>query len=397
MSIDVFWGGFLEDIMALEYSGNICQHGCSYCFANANKQERHKNVTGAIGFLYNKTPSTYKDALWREGYPICISNRSDPFSPNNLVSTEALFEHLKGFPNGVLIQTKTNKNCVDLIDILGPKKAVVFVSVPMLDERIAKIVEPGAPLPKDRLDVMRKLIAKGYHVQAGINPIEQTWLPLKDFDALIAEIKSIGVNHVYMNPLNLSKHRLQKISPSIKNRLMGAENLSDEARDDYADSCAKYLIDSGFELYYTNIPGKSGYHNETKKLFYRTMPTLQDYVNHCYEQLTDGGYLLLKFKDFFGFISRSHPIFKASFKDTAMLRGYLIRVDHELWKAHREIPSLYQMLNIYWNDRLSGFGLWGNPLFAEAMRSGKLLRDESRNPILYFDGEIQFDDRKEVM
>jgi DNA repair photolyase len=398
VSIGVYYVEFLETPNALEYSGARCQHGCAYCFANINKADRTSSVTSAINFLYKK-PVTYADALWREGYPICVSNRSDPFSPNNLWDTEALFSHLKDFPNGVFVQTKTNRHCEGLIDVLGPKKAVVFVSVPMLDPNIAKIVEPGAPPPQARLETMARLRRKGYHVIAAINPIERTWLPERDFEALVAELRRIGVWHVYMSTLGLSAHRKKKYSPELRRRLLGADTVGEEAKEDYAAECGKWLLGGGFEVSLDSLPGKSGFNAATKSVFPRPMPLLQDYVNHCYGTLPKGGHLLLRFRDFYEFISDGHPLFRARFReaDNATLRAYIIRMSHDLWKAHPRIESLYQLLNIYWNDRESGFGLWGNALFAEAFGNGRLMVDGQKNPILYFNGDVQAEDRKEVM
>jgi hypothetical protein len=129
------------------------------------------------------------------------------------------------------------------------------------------------------------------------------------------------------------------------------------------------------------------------------MPLLQDYVNHCYETLPKGGHLLLRFRDFYEFISDGHPLFRLRFReaDNATLRAYIIRMNHDMWKAHSHIESLYQLLNIYWNDRVSSFGLWNNALFAETTQNGRPMMDDQKNPILYFNGDVQTEDRKEVM
>jgi len=400
-AIEPIWGSFMEHPAALDYSGDTCFHGCAYCFAIANKQERRNSVTGAIRFLYRKKTSSYQDALLKEGYPICCSNRSDPFSPNNLASTEALFTHLKELPNGVFIQTKTHPACFDLIDMLGPKKAVVFVSIPMLDETIAKTVEPGAPSPKVRLDIIQKLVSKGYHVIFAINPCDPTFLPEEDFYSLVAEIKRIGITHIYTFPLSLSAHRIRRLGPRLKSRLMGIAEETAEIqgiREDYAYAVARELIDDGFEVN-SRIARRSNFWEETKRICKRTFPLRQDFVNYCYDKLPSGGHLLLTFKEFYDLITKEHPLFRASFGNDIVLRGYIIRTSHTLWQAHRKIADLYKLLQIFWNTDLpsSKFSILTNPLFAHAKRNGKWLTDEYGNRIVYFDGNDRTTAGKEVI
>ena len=191
-----FLGRIAASPGSIDYTGNTCQYACAYCFANINDCNRKEGLKAAINFLNKEKPSTYADALLISGYPICVSNRSDPFSPNNFASTEALFTHLAERDNGVFIQTKTNPECEFLIDMLGPKKAVIYISVSILNEEKSRIVEPKAPSTYERIETMKRLRSKGYHVIAAICPCSDVWLPKEDFIVLTNELKKADVRHV---------------------------------------------------------------------------------------------------------------------------------------------------------------------------------------------------------
>jgi DNA repair photolyase len=78
--LERFIGAYLFQPAAFDYSGDTCPNGCAYCFANINKADRSANLTGAVKKFYRQEPKTYDDMLLRDGYPICVSNRSDPFT-----------------------------------------------------------------------------------------------------------------------------------------------------------------------------------------------------------------------------------------------------------------------------------------------------------------------------
>jgi DNA repair photolyase len=104
--LERFIGAYLFQPAAFDYSGDTCRNNCAYCFANINKANREGNLQGAIKKFYKQEIKTYDDMLLRDGYPICVSNRSDPFTERNWRDTLAICQHLVNIPNGVYLQTK---------------------------------------------------------------------------------------------------------------------------------------------------------------------------------------------------------------------------------------------------------------------------------------------------
>ena len=127
--LERFIGAYLFQPAAFDYSSDTCRNGCAYCFANINQAERAGNLQGAIKKFYKKEIKTYDDMLLRDGYTICISNRSDPFTERNWRDTVAICQHLVNIPNGIYIQTKCGPGMDEALDILGDKKPVIYITV----------------------------------------------------------------------------------------------------------------------------------------------------------------------------------------------------------------------------------------------------------------------------
>lgn len=389
--IDVFWGGYLHHPAALDYSDDTCRHGCAYCFANINKGERKGRLKSAINFLHKKEPSTYMDALRITGYPICVSNRTDPFSPNNVVSTQALFKHLAVIPNGVFIQTKTGPGCEETVAQLGPKKAVVYITISILDPDTAASVEPFAPPPAERLAAAKNLIKAGYLVMVAINPCSSVWLPPSDFKALIDEFWNIGIRHVALEVLDMKPQRLKKMEGARVRRLGGAEQPSRQQEMEYVRECTKSLIVKGFAVAKKGMPFRSSLYNDIAARISPTMPTLQQFVNWCLDNKADQN---VTFSDFASYMERGSKLMTHDFKGNN-IRGYLIRSGFKIWKSYQQVHSHRELLRVIWNEPKHHAAILNHCLFRPCVKDGEALKDEAGNALLHF-GTVPKGDRNEV-
>jgi len=241
--LEVFLGGYLFHPAALDYSGDTCRNGCAYCFANINKEERKGNLTGAINSIHKKEPTTYKDLLVKLGYPICVSNRSDPFTPRNYRDTVALFTHLAQIPNGIFIQTKTGPGMDEAFDALeGKKNVVVYITVTTIRDSIAKLLEPGAPPPSERLRTAKAYHDAGYLVIVALNPLSEAWMPQEDIEALAEQLKADGIDHVCLEMLDIKRKRLSMLGANRKARLGDALLTLGDANRQYVRDATQYFI-----------------------------------------------------------------------------------------------------------------------------------------------------------
>jgi DNA repair photolyase len=215
------------------YTG--CSHGCLYCYATSYIP-RHSLVRAKNNFierLRRDIDRIPKNIL------IEMSSSSDPYpsieSQYNL-TRRTLFTLLsRGFK--VLVLTKSSLIVKDL-DVLKKfrNNVVVSITITTLDESIALRLEPGAPLPSERLRTIEILTQSGIKVVARIDPI----IPLVNDDfnnikKLVSELSKRGVLQITSSTYKArydSLKRLTIVFPHIGKKLQeiyskdSAENIN---------------------------------------------------------------------------------------------------------------------------------------------------------------------------
>ena len=107
----------------------------------------------------------------------------------------------------VLIVTKSDLVARD-IEILKKIGASVSLTITTLDEKIAKKLEPGAPLPKKRIKAIEKLIENGIGVSVRIDPI----IPFlnEEQEELIEILGNIGVRQIISSTYKVKPDNWQR-------------------------------------------------------------------------------------------------------------------------------------------------------------------------------------------
>ena len=163
-----------------EYSVNPykgCEHGCVYCFARPS--HGYLGLSPGLDFetkIFYKPEAAklLKSELSRKNYeckPIALGINTDSYQPaeKNLKITRSLLEVLYEFNHPVSIVTKSSRILRDL-DILSPmadKRLVnVLVSITTLDKQLARIMEPRASSPINRLSVIKAMSEN--HIPCGV-------------------------------------------------------------------------------------------------------------------------------------------------------------------------------------------------------------------------------------
>lgn len=395
--LERFIGAYLFQPAAFDYSGDTCPNGCAYCFANINKAERSANLTGAVKKLYRREPRTYDDMLLRDGYPICVSNRSDPFTVRTWRDTVALCKHLVNIPNGVYIQTKCGPGMEDALEILGKKKPAVYITITTIRDEISRVIEPGAPPASERLRIAKDLHRCGYMVMVAVNPCTEQWIPRNDLEALVADLKESGIRHVVIEMLDMSRARIKAISQARKDR-MGKTALEDCRTGRtrfYVRECTEYLVSHGMSVCKKGMPFRSTFFDDVKLAIGKTMPVHQDFVNYCFDNHAGGS--VVTFAEFDAVIRGSRGgVFEAAFEGSA-IRDYLLRAGFVSWKANQKVPTHLELLRIVWNDPRHRISIQKHCLFRLARRNGSDMRDAEGNAVLWFDGTPDLGAKKGVM
>ncbi|MCW4046729.1 MAG: radical SAM protein [Candidatus Bathyarchaeota archaeon] len=196
------------------YSG--CDHHCVYCYASSYIP-RFANCRPKKGLLR----TLQQEATQLKGETISIANSSDPYPRMEAETglTRMCLAVLSQRDCKIQIITKSTLVTRD-IDLLSRVPSAVSVTITTEDDATAKLIEPNAPPPMERLKTIETLISKGIPVSVRIDPI----IPhVNDNPAhLIATIASLGVKHVTSSTYKVKPdnwHRFADAMPAIAERL----------------------------------------------------------------------------------------------------------------------------------------------------------------------------------
>jgi DNA repair photolyase len=344
--ITPYLGDFLSSPIPLELSMSPCVHSCAYCFSACN---RYKGWGGIKGFfrsldnaLTGKTDNLTARLL-RDKYPVCVSNRSDPFARNNYKDALQVFHALQANQIPVYIQTKGGVGADEAADFLPP--SVWYISITGDDEASARI-EPGAPLNSERIAFAKRLTDRGHKVIAAVNPCVPEWI--SDPDKLVSDLAAAGCSGVWTERMHLHKTTQQPNLPARAVELIG-QHILDRAAQKYAppsdyNMCAlirKLAVGHGMAAHRIGLPEPSGIWDAYRELYPKTFGTNQDFTNRAFAELDDGDWF--RFEDW------------ASIVIAGMPEG-LQNTDHYIASVCRQVAvprfsTFRDLLKMIWCDR----------------------------------------------
>lgn len=212
---------FLTDYSVNPFSG--CTMNCTYCYIRGSRYGA--NMASSFSVKSNAVELLEKELKRRaekkqHGF-IAMSSATDPYLPieQKLQITKRLLEVILRYRFPVAIGTKSPLVLKDLqilkeIDqsaILPEdlKKTVgrgvmVSVSLSTLDEDLSALLEPGAPSPTERLDIVRTCVSEGLFAGIAFMPV----LPfLSDsavhLESMIRSAKEFEAHFVFVGGLTL--------------------------------------------------------------------------------------------------------------------------------------------------------------------------------------------------
>jgi len=179
-----------------------CEHGCVYCFARPT--HAYLGLSPGLDFETKliarpDAPEVLRAELGTRGYkvaPIAIGTNTDPYQPIEKKHgiMRACLEVLEACGHPVAIVTKGALIERDL-DILGrmARRGLVRVgiSVTTLDASLSRLMEPRAPSPARRLQMIRRLSAAGVPVRIMASPVVPV-LSDPELEEILAKGKAAG-------------------------------------------------------------------------------------------------------------------------------------------------------------------------------------------------------------
>jgi len=212
---------FLDDYSVNPYSG--CSFNCIYCYIRGSKYG--ENMAKTLSVKIN-APELLERQLSRrakkEEYGIiALSSATEPYMliEEKLKLTRKLLEIILRYKFPVEVATKStlvlrdldllkeiDKNAILPDDLKHKLKhgAIISFSISTLNENLAKILEPGAPKPVERLETMKKCKDEGFFTGVCFIPV----LPFlsdaeEQLDETIRTVKKYGADFIFVGALTL--------------------------------------------------------------------------------------------------------------------------------------------------------------------------------------------------
>jgi DNA repair photolyase len=166
--------------------GRGCVHNCVYCYAKAeltvhgywnNPYPAPVNIN-EIRKVFHTVFETDRKSKFREvmekRIPLRIGSMSDSFMhmDNKYGVTKELLRILKHYKYPYVIFTRSDLVAQeDYMELIDPKLASIQFSIASTNDKLNKLIEPGAPSAKRRLAALTKLNKAGFWTTVRINPL----------------------------------------------------------------------------------------------------------------------------------------------------------------------------------------------------------------------------------
>jgi DNA repair photolyase len=401
--LTTYYGEFLVSPIPLELSViEPCSMGCAYCFSvlgdrhqaqRSGKSKARNGSKQAVNLLADyQNRDTLEAKLLQAGYPVLLSNRTDPFSLSNRTAAIPIMRLMVELGIPIALQTKGFSRPDDLPEVLEfLKPSCWYISISFNEDDLRAKIEPGAPSVGDRLRLIETLRAHGHSVVVGINPCVPEWLPRPQ--ELIQQIAAAGAEGVWVQSLHLSSSQEKQLSPREREALTQAlidrakKRTCDPKDSDHLNLVSDLAAAQGLEVYTMGQNRRSDFFEIYRRHYPKTFPVLQDFVNLCHDEGLEKG-AIVTFEDFYELMSPFLP------------EGVL-QVGHYLGAtAHNVIRDIPNWSNKFTYDALLAM-LWDEPrynlspaqtqAFSYALASGEdgnaLITSESELPCLTFNPE----------
>lgn len=174
-----------------------CQHDCLYCYAPYVTKRPRAEWTTVLART-DLPQALAKEIKGKKGM-IGLGTVTDPYQEAErhlLITRRCLMEII---PHGLSVSVLTKSDLIlrDL-DLYKELKGEVGITVTSVNDELSRMMEPGAPLPRRRVQALRRFADQGLNAYALIGPL----LPLlteKDLDEMVDELSSTGIKWVMLD------------------------------------------------------------------------------------------------------------------------------------------------------------------------------------------------------
>lgn len=210
-----------------------CTHGCVFCYADHFHKKYSRERVGDIVLRkwgqYFAVADNLEELIaqtpwWRwRGKNVFMSSAHDPFLPQ--LAEWGYRIARKALSYGIHLTIATRSTHVEkyLPRLAGYENLTLMVSIPTLDERLSRLIEPRVAPPRRRLEILEKARSLGIRIGALVAPL---FPPIRarenlrdDLDRLLGELARLGVDVVYSEALHRRGMNLHLVERALGERV----------------------------------------------------------------------------------------------------------------------------------------------------------------------------------
>ena len=231
----------ITDYTINPYTG--CSHGCVYCYADFMK--RFQNIKDEWGdFVYAKIncsellekelEKAKPGHIWMASVCDCyMPEEKDYRLTRKILEVMAKSKHKSKFTMEILTKSSLVKRDFDLIKEIGIE---LGMSVNNTDDKIAKIIEPFASLPSERLETLKQAHDFGIKTIGFISPV----MPgVTDLESVFKKLREAKVDYVWVEILNIKGSVIKKMLPLVKSKFPDKLQEFESSVENYKSFCDK--------------------------------------------------------------------------------------------------------------------------------------------------------------
>lgn len=326
------------------------------------------------------------EAFWlREGYPVVLSNKVDPFSNSNFRTALPLIELMAGLDIPMMFQTKGGRGIDQALDLIPP--SLWYITIEFSDPELCRHVEPAAPSIESRYELIAQLRQRGHEVVLGLNPLSIEWCPKPE--VILQRCKDLGVHGVWTELLHFNKDQAAiarshgKIPEDMLRRYTAHRKPNPEAFAHFLRT-RQIAREIGLEVYSGGQTTYSRFFDAYRRVYPKLLPTMQDWVNHAHEQGWDES-RLLSFDDFVDFFLPMLPHPEQKLRLGHYFGATCHQIPREMGSAWSNWMTWRELLELTWKDRRVKWSPVKMPGFAYISDGqGGLQCDRSGMPYMAF-------------
>ncbi len=210
-----------------------CEHGCVYCFARPS--HAYLGLSPGLDFETRlvarpDAPQVLKRELAARSYkvaPIAIGTNTDPYQPiereHEIMRACLRVLSDAGHPVAIVTKGALIERDIDILEDMARRGLVrVGISVTTLDARLSRLMEPRAPAPQRRLQMIRSLSGAGIPVRIMASPMIPA-LTDPELENILRAGRDAGARHASWIMLRLPR----EVSPLVQDWL--AQHFPDRA------------------------------------------------------------------------------------------------------------------------------------------------------------------------